>query len=51
MDAYCDVTSSKGTYMVSDKKQTFVFHEVPLPPPLGIFTQNYSRCTKCYGVL
>ena len=44
MDAYRTVGSSKGSYMVSDLNQTFIFHDIPLPPPSGVFVQNYARC-------
>lgn len=44
MDPYCEVGNSEGSYMVSDMDQTYIFHDVPLPPPSGIFVQNYARC-------
>lgn len=43
MDAYKTIGSSNGSYMVSNLNQTYIFHDVPLPPPSGIFTQNYAR--------
>lgn len=43
MDVYRAVGNSRGNYMVSDLKQTYVFHDVPLPPPSGVFVQNYAR--------
>ena len=46
MDAYQTVGSSKGSYMVSDLKQTYIFHDVPLPPPLRDF---YPELCKVCG--
>ena len=46
MDVYKKVGASKGNYMVSDLKDTYVFHEVPLPPPSGVCVQNYARYVK-----
>jgi len=43
MDAYKAVGNSKGSYMVSDLDQTYIFHDVLLPPPSGVFVQNYVR--------
>lgn len=43
MDVYKKVGASKGNYMVSDMRDTYVFHDVPLPPPSGVCVQNYAR--------
>ena len=44
MGVYQQVGAAEGNYMVSNLMETFIFHEVSLPPPSGIFVQNYARC-------
>ena len=54
MDVYKRVAESKGNYMISDSQDTYIFYEVQLPPPSGVFGQNYARyvwlCKRLHGL-
>ena len=43
MDTKGSQTTVQGEYTVKHGNDLFVFHEVDMPPPSGVFGTNYSR--------